>query len=222
VNPSDYKTKDSSEQLVLHQVAFIDAVFNPASKRVVVLRGDVGLGKSFALVVLASRMLRERTTARVLFLVPGVLRAQFVEMLREAGTPTLPVDRYQFREMLDSTTGGEHWPAGVAVVMSREFARQEDIRAALTTVRRDLLIVNEAHQFRGTLAGQLVHQIGEESDRVVLSTLPNLELPEAFREDNATVVQWRRDRVVAYDGTLLDAKPRPILRDFFSAYLQPS
>src|ERR1035438_7698742 len=103
----------------IHQIAFVETFFNPASKRVILLRGDVGLGKSIALVALVSRLLRGRPTARALFVVPGAaLRAQFVEMLRKAGTPTLQVDRYQFREMLDSAIGKELWPAGVVAVLS--------------------------------------------------------------------------------------------------------
>src|SRR5664280_890268 len=90
-------------RLLPHQIAFVETFFNPASKRVILLRGEAGLGKSGALVALASKFLRERPTARALFVVPGAaLRAHFVDKLRDAGVPTLSVDRYQFREMLDS------------------------------------------------------------------------------------------------------------------------
>jgi superfamily II DNA or RNA helicase len=149
VNLTDNELKNSSMRLLPHQIALVEAVFNPASKRVILLRGDVGLGKSATLVAVASRVLRERPTARVLLLAPAALQVQFVEMLRDAGAPALSVDRYQFREMLDSAPGKELWPAGVVAVLSREFARQADIRDALATVRWDLSIVDEAHQLRG-------------------------------------------------------------------------
>jgi hypothetical protein len=178
------------------------------------LRGDVGLGKSAALVALASRLLREQPTARALVVVPAAaLRAHWVEMLRLAGTPTLSVDRYQFRALLDSTTGEEVWPSGVVAVINRDFARQEDIRAALANVRWDLLIVDEAHQFGENLGRELLRLVGESSERIVLATVPHLEIPDAFSETSATVVQWRRDRVVDDDGVPLDVIPRPRLHE---------
>ena len=80
-------------KLLPHQAVVVEAVLSAAGKRVTLLRGDVGLGKSTTLVALASRLLREQPTARSLFLVPPALRMQFVDMLRRAGTPALLVDR---------------------------------------------------------------------------------------------------------------------------------
>src|SRR5438093_11393649 len=94
---------NSPMKLLPHQGALIETFFDPASKRLILLRGEVGLGKSVALAALASRLLQEQPTARVLFLVPAAMRSQFAERLRERSTPILLVDRYQFREMLDST-----------------------------------------------------------------------------------------------------------------------
>jgi hypothetical protein len=115
--------------------------------------------------------------------------------------------------MLDSTTGGDFWPSGTVAVLSREFARQQDIRNALAATRWDLLIVDEAHQFRGSVGRDVVRQVGESSDRIVLATLPNLELPDEFPDDSTTVVEWRRDQVVDYDGKPLDLLPRPLLHE---------
>ena len=126
-------------QLLPHQVGLVDTFFSSASKQTIILRADVGLGRSTALLAVASRLLRERPQARVLIVVPGVgLRVQFAYRLREAGTPTLDVDRYRFREMIDSSTGGNVWPVGYVAVINREFARQEDIRNSLASTRWDL------------------------------------------------------------------------------------
>ena len=210
VSPSDGKMKDSPFRLLLHQAALLDTVFHPSSKRVILLRGEVGLGKGMALAALASRMLRKGKTTRVLVLLPGSVKVAFEEMLQEAGAPTLAIDRYLFRELLDSPTGPPLWPAGFVVILSRELARKEDVRAALATARWDLLIVDEADHFKGGLAGELLRLTVDVSDRVVLSGSPDLELPIAVREDGVTVVDWRRDQVVNLDGTLLDNIPRPI------------
>lgn len=201
-------------KLLPHQNALLETFFNPVSKRVILLQGDVGLGKSAALVALAGRLLRERPTARVLFLVPGALRFQFVEMLRDAGNPTLLVDRYHFREMLDSTTGEEFWPSGKVVVLSRDFAKQPDIRDSLADARWDLVIADEAHSIRGALA-EALRKVGASAERVILVTATSygVEAPDAFPAEGATVVEWRRDRVVDQDGKPLDAALRPILHE---------
>lgn len=204
----------SSIRLLPHQAALVETFFSPEAKRIIILRGDVGLGRSTALLAVASRLLRERPKARVLIVVPGIgLRAHLAYRLREAGTPTLEVDRYRFREMVDSSTGGDMWPQGIAAVVTREFARLEDIRNSLASTRWDLLIVDEAHQFRGGLARDVVRHVSESSERIILSALPNVELPEAFPVQSATVVVWRRDQVVGYDGRPLDATPRPVLHE---------
>jgi hypothetical protein len=136
VNPADDDPKSSSLKLLPHQAALVDTFFNLDSKRIILLRADAGLGKTAALIALAGRLLRERPTARVILLAPGALRAQFVRTLRDVGTPALSVDRYQFRELLDSRPASELWPPGIVNVLSLEFARQDDIRSALAATPR--------------------------------------------------------------------------------------
>lgn len=138
-----------------------------------------------------------------------------MERLRSAGIPALSVDRYQFREMIESASGQELWSAGAVSALSREFARQEDIGEALAATRWDLLIVDEAHQFRGTLSGRVLRHVAEAADRVVLASATALDtdLPGDFAKDDISVVQWRRDEVVDFNGALLDSMPRPIVRE---------
>lgn len=211
MNPITSEPSKSAIQLLPHQAAFLEAFFDPASKRVVLLRADVGLGKSTALVALVTQLLRHLPSAKVLFLVPGALRAQFVERLRSASVPALSVDRYQFREMIESASAHELWPAGAVSVMSREFARREDIGQALGATRWDLLIVDEAHQFRGAITDRALRHVADASDRVVLATSAVLSsgLPRSFANDDVTVVQWRRDQVINFNGERLDSIPRP-------------
>lgn len=214
MNPTANELKKTSVQLLPHQIALVEAFFDPNSKRVIVLRADVGLGKSTALVALVARLLRERPTTRVLLLAPHGLQVQFVDQLRSADVPALSVDRYQFREMIESASGQEMWPAGAVSVLSREFARQEDVAQALAATRWDLLIVDEAHQFRGSLTAEVLRRVGEVSNRVVLSTatLLSSEVPGGFPVDDIAFVQWRRDQIVDFNGTLLDSIPRPLVR----------
>jgi ERCC4-related helicase len=214
MNTTSNELNQPSMRLLPHQIGLVDAFFDPASKRVILLRADVGLGKTTALVALMTRLLRERPAARVLLLAPGgTLTLQFVEHLRSVGTPVLSVDRYQFREMIETASGQEMWPAGADSVLSREFARQQDVAQALAANRWELLIVDEAHQFRGSLDREVLRRLGQASDRVVLSTASSLssDLPDGFAEGEITLVQWRRDQVVDFNGALLDSIPRPVV-----------
>lgn len=212
MSPLEEEVKGSPLRMLPHQTAFVEAVLSATSKRVTILRGDVGLGKSTTLVALASRLLQDQRTARSLFLVRAALRWQFVDMLRKAGTPALLVDRYQFREMVDSASGNEFWPRGVVVVLSREFARQVDILESLASVRWDLVVADEAHSFRGARA-KLLLRIGAAAERLVLATASNFSLPDRFSIEDAAIVDWRRDKLVDRDGKPLDVVPRPVLHE---------
>lgn len=198
-------------RLLPHQVTFVEAVLGAAGKRVTLLRGDVGLGKSTALVALASRLLQEQPTARSLFLVPAALRLQFVDTLRKAGTPALLVDRYQFREMVDSAID-EFWPRGAVAVLSREFARQVDILESLASIHWDLVVADEARSFTGASA-ELLRRVGAVAERLVLATASSIPLPDGFSTEDAAVVQWHRDQLVDREGKPLDIVPRPVLHE---------
>lgn len=212
MSPNEKERKSSAIKLLPHQSAFIETFFNPASKRVILLRAAVGLGKSLVLVALASRVLRERPRTKILILVPAALRLRFAEMLREAGAPSLLVDRYRFREMLDSTTGGEFWPPGVVVLLSLDFAKQSDIQDSLAETTWDLIISDEAQAIHGTRADAL-RKIGASAERVVLATATDLQAPDVFPAEDTMWVHWRRDQVVDYQGRSLDSAPRPQLHE---------
>jgi hypothetical protein len=201
-------------KLLPHQTELVDAVLSPASKRVIQLRGDVGLGKSTALVALAKRLVQERPAARVLILVPAALRRQFAEMLRDAHTPTLLVDRYRFREMLDSTTAEELWPRGTVAVLSQDFVKQPDILESVAATHWDLVIADEAHGIKEARR-EALQRIGESAERIVLATAtrPDFEPSDAFPASDTTIVEWRRDRMFDHDGRLLDVTPPPILHE---------
>lgn len=204
--------KLSPERLLPHQVAFVDGFFESDSKRITALRWAVGLGKGSAIIALVSRLLRERPTARVLVVIPAGLRAQYVERLLEAGAQTLSVDRYRFRELLDSASGKDIWPRGMTAVVTREFARQYDVLSTLASTHWDLAIVEEAHHFRGNLGRQVVRCLVESSERLVVTTMPNLALPDEIPASETTVLELRRDQVVDFDGKPFEVLPSPVLR----------
>ena len=212
MNPTGRNSGDHRMKLLSHQAALVDTFFGPASKRVILLRGDVGLGKTIALTAIISRLLREQPRTRILLLCPAALRFHWAEVLSGEDTPALIVDRYKFREMLDTSTGDEFWPRGVATILSDDFARQPDIRDCLVGTQWDLVIADEAHRFTRTRA-ELLRRVGGTAERVVIVAMPGMVPPDGFPIEDATVVEWRRDQVVDHDGKPLDAVPRPALHE---------
>jgi superfamily II DNA or RNA helicase len=209
---SQADTRDLSPTLLPHQAALVETALDPSIKRVV-LRGDVGLGKGAALIGLATRLLKEQPASRVLVLVPAVaLQHQFVERFREQGIPAVLVDRYRLREMLDVAPGSELWRPGLVAVLSLDFAKRPDVRDRLTDTQWDLVIADEAHSIRGARA-EVLRAVMAVAQRVVLTTLPGLDLPDTLPIQGSTVVQWNRDRIVDAAGTLIATPPRPLLHE---------
>ena len=216
MSPTGNASKDSPTRLLPHQAAFVETVFNPSSKRVIVLRADVGLGKSAALIAVSGRLLHDRPMARALYLVPAGLRLQIAERLREGGVPSLLVDRYRFREILDTSIGEDIWPRGTVFVLSLEFASQPDIRDSLTRTNWDLLIADEAHVFTGARA-ETLRRIGASAERLIFAaaTHQNITAGDDFdgNKDEATVVEWRTDQIVDHAGKKLFVTARPLLHE---------
>jgi superfamily II DNA or RNA helicase len=200
-------------ELFPHQAALLKTYFDPASERVILLRGDVALGKTVALVALTAQLLQERPTARVLVLAPAALGAQFARMFSEANTRCLLVDRYQFREMRDSTADGEFWPRGMVSVLSLDFAKLPDILDRLTEARWDLVIVDDVHRSMTGRRSEVLRRVGGSAQRLVLATASDVVLTDVFPGEMATTVEWQRNRIVHYDGTLLDTLPPPLLHE---------
>ena len=177
---SQADTRDLPLKLLPHQAALVETVLDPSTKRVVLLRGDVGLGKGAALIGLATRLLKEQPASRALVLVPAVaLQHQFVERFREQGVSAVLVDRYRLREMLDAASGPELWRPGLVAVLSLDFAKRPDVRDRLTATRWDLVIADEAHSIRGARA-EVLRAVMADAQRIVLTTLPGLDLPDTL------------------------------------------
>ena len=213
MNPNSIGPKDFAVKLLPHQAALVDTCFDPASERIILLRGDVGLGKGTALVALANRLLQVQPTARVLLLAPAALGAQFMWMFSETNTRSLFVDRYQFREMRDSTGQGEFWPRGMVSVLSLDFAKLPDILDRLTEARWDLVIVDEVHRSMTGRRAEVLRRVGGSAQCLVLATASDVVLTDVFPDEMATTVEWQRNRIVHYDGTLLDTLPPPLLHE---------
>jgi len=200
-------------RLLPHQANFVETVFSPSSKRIILLEAAVGLGKSAATVGVASRLLRERPMGRGLFLVPAALRSQFSAMLRAANVPSVVVDRYMYREMLDATAAREIWPTGKVAILSFDFAFQPDVQDSLSACQWDIVLVDEWHLTRGVRSESLRH-ITASAEKIVLvtATAPDMELSR-FAAGDVTGVKWRRDLVVDASGKPLPTLPQMIFHE---------
>jgi len=210
---TDNEQNDTTMKMLPYQNALLETFFDPASKRVILLRGDVGTGKSAALAALVGRLLREKQMARILFLVPATLRLQFIDMLHNRDCPAMIVDRYRFREMLDASAENDFWPKGVALILSIDFAKQTDIQDSLSTTYWDLVIIDEAHIFRSGARLDALRKIASSADRIIMATVIPLELPNIFPIDDTAIVVWKRTQLIDLDGKPLDIGMCPVLNE---------
>jgi Helicase conserved C-terminal domain len=213
VSPTE-KATDTAGKLLPHQATFLDTFFDPASKRIILLRSDVGLGKTTALVAVVRRLHDERPGSRALCLVPAALRSQYLDMLRNTGTSGLVVDRYRFREMLDSSVSSEFWPRGVIAILSRDFAQHHDVLDRLSEIRWDLVVADEVDYWLRGFRAVTLRRLVASADRVLLGSATAPESAMSIiggLADSLTVVEWQRDRIVDHDGTPLYTLPRPLL-----------
>ena len=191
MSPSQENAEGFPIKLLPHQAAAVESFFDPTSKRIMELKWDVGLGKSTVLVALSERLLKDQPAARVLFLGPKALQLQITQKFRNAGVKCEPVDRYRFREMLDSTRKTGFWPVGVATIMSTQFAIQEDIMDSLQDTQWDLVVFMETHMFRGTKGLELLQKVCASANRVIFETIPGLKPPDIFKSKSKGVIFFR-------------------------------
>ncbi len=201
-------------KLFRHQSDFVDTVLNPASKRIICLGANVGLGKTLTLAALASRFLQSHPATRVLILCPaGALCDHMREIIHEQGSKAVHVSRYKFREFLDNTTESQIWPCGFALLMSYEFARQSDVRDSLVNTQWDLLITDEAHLLTGA-RGDLFRRLELVADKVVLATASKFPVDLLSKRD-VFHVEWKREQLVGHNGKLLDDGMRPLIHEVY-------
>jgi hypothetical protein len=214
VSQSEHDRSINSVTLLPHQSQFVETVFSNSSKRIVLLRAPVGMGKSAALAGVARHLLRNRPTARSLALVRRALQSQFTDWLKRLEVPAFVVDRYVFRELLDVPSKGTVWPTGVVSILSIDFAKQEDVRDSLAQSQWDMLFVDECH-FAESSRTEAIRRIGQSAERIILSTAtPDAaQLSRLFPSGDITVIVWQRDQIVDLNGKPLFADSPRVLHE---------
>ncbi len=169
----------------------IDAVYFhmlPKARLRFLLADDPGAGKTIMAGLLLKELKYRGLVERVLIVVPGHLRDQWLRELKEKfGETFLSVDR----GVLQNAYGQNPWRTFPQILTSMDFAKQEDILQTLADVEWDLVIVDEAHKLAAYRYGERTkktqrYRLGEvlaQNSRMLLflTATPHRGDPENFR-----------------------------------------
>lgn len=169
----------------------IDAVYFhmlPQARLRFLLADDPGAGKTIMAGLLLKELKYRGLVERVLIVVPGHLRDQWLRELREKfGETSLVVDR----AILQNAYGQNPWREYPQILTSLDFAKQDDVLHGLDGSTWDLVIVDEAHKLAAYRYGERTkktqrYRLGEvlaQNSRMLLflSATPHRGDPENFR-----------------------------------------
>jgi superfamily II DNA or RNA helicase len=111
------------------------------------LADEVGLGKTIQAGLVASELIARRSADRVLVLTPAGLRDQWVdELSRRFGLESVRVDARMLRRTAAALPIGVNpWTTIGVAVASIDYVKRAEVVASATSIRWDLVIVDEAH-----------------------------------------------------------------------------
>ncbi len=171
-----------------HQV---DAVYyhilkNPRIR--FLLADDPGAGKTIMAGLVLKELKQRGLAERVLIVVPGHLKDQWVRELKEKfGEVFFEVKR----ETMDARWGENIWRNQNQIITSMDFCRQDEVKATLAEADWDLIVVDEAHKMSAYLYGDktkktLRYKLGElltgkTHHLLFLTATPHRGDPENFR-----------------------------------------
>ena len=152
------------------------------------LADDPGAGKTIMAGLLLKELKYRGLVRRTLIVVPGHLKDQWLREMKERfGETFIVVDR----AVMNATWGRNVWQEQPQIITSMDFAKQDDVMAALAETRWDLVIVDEAHKMAAYRYGDKVdkterYRFGERLSRsaqflLFLTATPHRGDPENFR-----------------------------------------
>jgi len=104
---------------------------------------DPGAGKTIMSGLIIKELKLRGIATRILIVVPGHLKDQWRRELKEKFQETFVVID---RNVIENLYGENPWQKENQVIVSMDFAKQEDILPSLNSVQWDLIIVDEAHK----------------------------------------------------------------------------
>lgn len=149
---------------------------------------DPGAGKTIMAGLIIKELKLRHQVRRILVVVPGHLKDQWRRELKERFEESFTlVDR----GLMDALYGENIWGRELQIITSLDFAKQEDILPALTSVHYDLVIVDEAHKMSAYRYGEKLdktsrYRLGEalsecSNHLLFLTATPHRGDPENFR-----------------------------------------
>ena len=163
-----------------HQIEAVYMKMLPQPRLRFLLADDPGAGKTIMAGLLVKELKLREAVERVLILCPAPLTIQWQdELLRWFGEPFEIIF-----SALDQQQLVNPWQRAVQIIVSVDYAKQEDVRERVWQQRWDLIIVDEAHKCsaytkrsagRGdevekTKRYQLVERLAQRADNILLLT----------------------------------------------------
>jgi len=152
------------------------------------LADDPGAGKTIMAGLLLKELKYRGLVRRTLIVVPGHLKDQWRREMKERFAEDFTVVD---RAVMDATWGRNVWQEQPQIITSMDFAKQDDVLAALAETRWDLVIVDEAHKMAAYRYGEKTdkterYRLGERLSRssqfmLFLTATPHRGDPENFR-----------------------------------------
>jgi len=152
------------------------------------LADDPGAGKTIMAGLLLKELKYRGLVQRILIVVPGQLRDQWLREMKERFSEEFTVVD---RSVVNATWGRNVWEHEAQVITSMDFAKQDDVRASLGSVHWDITIVDEAHKMAAYQYGNKTdktarYRLGEDLSTnseflLFLSATPHRGNPDNFR-----------------------------------------
>ncbi|MCS6772357.1 MAG: helicase-related protein [Kiritimatiellae bacterium] len=152
------------------------------------LADDPGAGKTIMTGLLLKELKYRGLVRRVLIVVPGHLKDQWLREMKERFGETFTVVD---RSVMDASWGRNIWQEQPQAITSMDFGKQDDVMATLAEVRWDIVVVDEAHKMAAYRYGDKTdktgrYRLGELLSRtsqflLFLTATPHRGDPENFR-----------------------------------------
>ena len=149
---------------------------------------DPGAGKTIMAGLIIKELKLRHQAKRILIVVPGHLKDQWRRELRERFEESFTVVD---RNLMGAWYGENVWSRELQIITSLDFAKQEEVLPALSSVHYDLIIVDEAHKMSAYRYGEKLdktsrYRLGEtlsdcSNHLLFLTATPHRGDPENFR-----------------------------------------
>lgn len=117
------------------------------------LADDPGAGKTIMAGLLLKELKQRGLVNRVLIVVPGHLKDQWIRELKEKFNETF---RVIDRGVMEASWGRNVWLEENQAITSMDFAKQEDVMLSLAEADWDLVIIDEAHKLAAYEYGEKI------------------------------------------------------------------